>query len=763
MAKIENIIVYPTVTPSADDLLIATDASDNNKTVTFLVGDIAGGGVLQGLQSVLDTGNIATQTMDLTGDINLLGGPGVGFLETCQIKLAGGYGTPGQVITSQGAGSCAIWDNAAAASCCSLDDTLTIGNTSSQDIVLSSGQFQANGAGGGVVISSPSVLTNSGTSSFTGQVNINSTTLNFNATALLNDGTGSVGLAGQFLTSTGTGVAWSSTLPPSSCCTLQATIAAGNTSTNQNVTLTGTGLWSFGPSVSIESDATNIWNSINTFSNTSVLDLDGPIEDSVGSQGLAGYVLTSTGAGATVWAAASGGTQDLQSVLDIGNTATGANANITISGFIRPGQITDTSGATGAAGQYLTSTGVGLAWVTAPGCCSLDDTLTVGATSGQSITLTGTGTYLGPLAAITQFQDDLGNTGLAGQVLTVNAGATGVTWATGGGGAVIDVDETAPGTSTGTPIIVNPTTGNVLVQSMAYNGGTNVGHVPSGGTLATEYLDGTGSWSVPAGGGGGVTDLSVGAVTSSTGLPILISPASPATGSVTINQSRYMGDLLEGCVPRGSGGVSTVYLDGSGSWSTPASGGSAKQERTQTFRFIVNKGINTNGEWIYMPNPTSSTWGAYSASGVLSQQRADAPDSGAGWTLIDRQGASYYRNPKQGVCTPAIAVETVCSMSIDWVLVSSVATMDFTVFVWKINPCDGDVLPLLVATCAISATLTATVANGCCDMTLTGDIANLTLNPGEGHMYTIQYGSGDVGGVELLVNHTQRTILEAAP
>lgn len=119
MAKIENTTAYPTVTPSADDLLIATDTSNNNETVTFLVGAIAGGGPLQGLQSVLDTGNIATQTMDLTGDINLLGGPGVGFLETCQIKLAGGYGTPGQVVTSQGAGSCAIWDNAAAASCCS--------------------------------------------------------------------------------------------------------------------------------------------------------------------------------------------------------------------------------------------------------------------------------------------------------------------------------------------------------------------------------------------------------------------------------------------------------------------------------------------------------------------------------------------------------------------------------------------------------------------------------------------------------------------
>ena len=58
----ENTTVYPTVTPASEDLLIATDVSDNNKTVTFLVSDVARTGVVaQGLQSVLDTGNTATQ------------------------------------------------------------------------------------------------------------------------------------------------------------------------------------------------------------------------------------------------------------------------------------------------------------------------------------------------------------------------------------------------------------------------------------------------------------------------------------------------------------------------------------------------------------------------------------------------------------------------------------------------------------------------------------------------------------------------------
>ena len=62
---------------------------------------------------------------------------------------------------------------------------------------------------------------------------------------------------------------------------------------------------------------------------------------------------------------------------------------------------------------------------------------------------------------------------------------------------VTSVDETTPGTSSGTPIVVNPTTGNVLVKSMAYNGGSNIGHVPAGGS-ATTFLRGDGTWVTPA-------------------------------------------------------------------------------------------------------------------------------------------------------------------------------------------------------------------------------------------------------------------------
>jgi len=85
----------------------------------------------------------------------------------------------------------------------------------------------------------------------------------------------------------------------------------------------------------------------------------------------------------------------------------------------------------------------------------------------------------------------------AGTGMTLTAGTDEITFAA--SGAVSSVDKTTPGTSTGDPILVSPTTGNVLIQSMAYNGGTNVGHVPAGGSPTT-FLNGNGGWSTPAGG-----------------------------------------------------------------------------------------------------------------------------------------------------------------------------------------------------------------------------------------------------------------------
>jgi hypothetical protein len=71
-----------------------------------------------------------------------------------------------------------------------------------------------------------------------------------------------------------------------------------------------------------------------------------------------------------------------------------------------------------------------------------------------------------------------------------------------GGGAVNQV--TAGGvipSSSGAPLIVTPSTGNVVVTSARYAGGSNEGHVPLGGSNTT-FLRGDGTWVTPSSGGG---------------------------------------------------------------------------------------------------------------------------------------------------------------------------------------------------------------------------------------------------------------------
>ena len=154
MARIDNTTVYPTVTPAMDDLLIATDVSDNNKTVTFLVSDLTGvATVLQGLQSVLDTGNTATQSLSLTGDINV-----VGTVYPTTITAVGSTGSAGQILSSTGTGL--QWINSPSTSCCNLQDVLDVGNQSTTDIDMVSSSISVSGAGGSITINSPASLTN---------------------------------------------------------------------------------------------------------------------------------------------------------------------------------------------------------------------------------------------------------------------------------------------------------------------------------------------------------------------------------------------------------------------------------------------------------------------------------------------------------------------------------------------------------------------------------------------------------------------------
>ena len=58
-------------------------------------------------------------------------------------------------------------------------------------------------------------------------------------------------------------------------------------------------------------------------------------------------------------------------------------------------------------------------------------------------------------------------------------------------------------TSANVAITVADASTTPVLTSVAYSGGANIGHVPTGsGSSATVYLDGTGNWSTPAGSGG---------------------------------------------------------------------------------------------------------------------------------------------------------------------------------------------------------------------------------------------------------------------
>jgi len=567
MAKIENTIVYPTVTPAASDLLIATDVSNNNKTVTFLVSSIAGGGVLQDLQSVLTTGNTAIEDINLTGNITV-----AGTVAPTTITALGSTGTVGQILSSTATGL--LWITPGTKACCTWDDTLTQGNNATQNAFISSALFTAQGAGGGIVVSNPATLFVSGLSTFTNQISLNSSPLIFNATAQITDSTGATGVAGQWLTSQGPGlgVEWSSTVPAGAANTLQQVLSVGNTSLNTGMTFTGTSIISLAAGVTILSSGNNVWNGTNTFSNngntatTAGIALPGTLWDGT-SIGTAGQVLSSTGAGVAWINPTAGGGNNLQQVLDLGNVATGANANITISGALTTGTLIDSSGSAGAIGQYLSINGSGLSWVN-NACCNLQNVLNVGATANTSIILTGAGINLtAPVVIPALIEDGGGSTGLSNQVLTMNAAGTALQWNAAPASGVSSVTIQAGTTSIGTPISQSATTGAILWTPHEYAGGTNVGYVPTGGNNdPLLFLNGTGNWTAAAG-GGAVTSVNTTAVAISTGNPLVIAPTS---GAVLVTPKRYDGFTNEGFVPRGGG--ATTFLRGDGSWAIPPGG-----------------------------------------------------------------------------------------------------------------------------------------------------------------------------------------------
>tara|TARA_R110002012_G_scaffold236152_1_gene409872 strand:+ start:321 stop:2129 length:1809 start_codon:yes stop_codon:yes gene_type:complete len=433
MAQIENTTAYPTVTPAASDLLIGTDVNNDNQTVTFLISDIVGaGGVAQDLQSVLTTGGSSTLPITLTTATGVLTATKVVATE---LEVQGSIGTAGQYLTSTGSGL--QWVTAPTVTIGTLQQTLTAGNVATVGLEVQSAPIIASGASGEVRVTTPAALNVTGVSNFSNTVNVAGSSLIFDATGTITDGSGSRGLLGQMLTSTVTGLQWSSTIPTAAIPTLQQVLNAGSTATSLGMTFSGTSTITFGANNDITSLGTNGWAGNNRFtatgntSSTSAISLGtNATIYSGGSIGTVGQVLTATGTGQQ-WSTLSVAADTLQDVLTAGDTATG---NINLTGTINPTTITDGSSSTGGVGQVLTSTGGALAWAAA------------------------------------------------------------------GTGSVTSITKAAETASSGSSLTISPTTGTVVVTPHIFSGGANLGAVPSSSAVVqtTHFLRADGTWQVPA-------------------------------------------------------------------------------------------------------------------------------------------------------------------------------------------------------------------------------------------------------------------------
>ena len=452
MAKIENTTVYPLTIPSVDDYLIGTDTSDSNRTVSFSISDITATGLLQGLQSVLDTGNIATQNISLTGNITV-----TGDVYPITITAQGTSGAAGQVLSSTGTGI--EWVDEAAVSCCSLDDTLTIGNTTSQNITTT-GSIVMSGAAQQLLITNATTIA-LGLGSYISSVsdiilNGSTSVLNFGPTAAINDYANSVGTAGQILTvnALGTGIEWSTGVPAASTPTLQEVLTAGNTATGVGISFGGSSATTFSAASTISSFAPNIWHGTNSFLNNGTLI----------------------------------------------NTA-----GIALSGSLWDGA------STGTASQVLTSTATGVSWsdVSAVGITDVNVTSPIPATGPlQPITV------LTPVPGTRSIRqniyagaDNIGCVPGLGTPTTFLRGDG--TWATPPGTGVTSVSFSNTGVaSLGPPLVITPTTGAVVVEAREFAGAALTGVVPDSSAAAqtTTFLRADGTWQTPAGGGGGAPE-----------------------------------------------------------------------------------------------------------------------------------------------------------------------------------------------------------------------------------------------------------------
>lgn len=128
---------------------------------------------------------------------------------------------------------------------------------------------------------------------------------------------------------------------------------------------------------------------------------------------------------------------------------------------------------------------------------------------------------------------------------------------------VVDITSGNGAASTGNAITSNTNArGSVTIESFAYDGGTNVGHVPSGGS-ATTFLRGDGGWVTPTDTQPNDTTITLSAGTGlSGGGDFTLNQATPET--ITFNSAAKRLDLnsaVAGIARAEAGGITTFTID----------------------------------------------------------------------------------------------------------------------------------------------------------------------------------------------------------
>jgi hypothetical protein len=146
-------------------------------------------------------------------------------------------------------------------------------------------------------------------------------------------------------------------------------------------------------------------------------------------------------------------------------------------------------------------------------------------------------------------------------------GANWIQLATGGGGGASSdlIEHTHTGSTDGGLLRLD--TISAPTDSTSLDASTNAhGLLPKLSGTATEYMNGTGAWSTPAGGSSDLAEHTH--ASSDTGGLIRLDTITAPTDSTSLNASKDMHGLL----PKLSGS-SDEYMNGIGEWGTPAGGG----------------------------------------------------------------------------------------------------------------------------------------------------------------------------------------------